>query len=69
MWQMVKIKSQKVLEANSNVCKSYMEKLVGLGGFLPPKSWIELNELTWEEISIYFIKEPLLQLTAEDCAI
>ena len=44
----VKIKSQKVLEANSNVCRSYMEKLVG-GSFLPPKSWIWLNELKWED--------------------
>ena len=25
----VEIKSQQVLEANSNVCRSYMEKLVG----------------------------------------
>ena len=29
---MVEIKSQKVLEASFNVCRSYMEKLVGGGG-------------------------------------
>ena len=32
----VKIKSQKVLESNSNVCRSYMEKLVG-GELFAPK--------------------------------
>ena len=43
----VKIKSQKVLEANFNVCRSYMEKLVGGSGFLPTKLWTGLNELRW----------------------
>ena len=48
----VEIKSQKVFEANY-VCRSCMEKLVGVRGrFLPPKSWIWLNELKWE----YFLE-------------
>ena len=35
----VEIKIQKVLEANSNVCRSYMEKLVGVGvGGLYPQN-------------------------------
>ena len=69
VWQRIKIKSQKVLEANSNVCRNYIEKLLGGEGFLPTKSWIGLNELKWEDIFVDFIKGPLLRLTAEDCAI
>ena len=67
----VKIKSQKVLKAISNVYRSYMEKLVGATGvvFLPPKFWIELNELKREDFFIDFIKGKFLQLTAGDCAI
>ena len=37
----VKTKIQKVLEANSYVCRSYMGKS-GRGGFAPPPSWIGL---------------------------
>ena len=67
----VKIKSQKVLEANSNVCRSYMGKLVGewKGSFFAPKIMNGLNELKWEDFFLTFIRRPLLQLTAEDCAI
>ena len=56
VWQRVKIKRQKVLEANSNVCRSYIEKLVEGGSFLPPKSWIELNDLKWDDFFCRFYK-------------
>ena len=56
VWQRVKIKSQKVLEANSDVCRSCMEKLVGRGSFLPLKSWIGLNEFKWEDFFCQFYK-------------
>ena len=52
----VKIKSNTVLEANSNVCGSYMEKLVGGGVFLRPKFGIGLNELKWEDFFCRFRK-------------
>ena len=57
------------MEGSSNICRSYMEKLVEEGGFLLPKSWIGLNELEWKNFFVDFIKGSLLQLTAEDCTI
>ena len=49
---MVEIKSQKVLEASFNVCRSYMEKLVGGGGELLATKI--LNRVTWIEMGGFF---------------
>ena len=51
----VKIKSNTVLEANSNVCGSYMEKLVGQGGreLVAPKI---LNSVKWIKMGGFFFR-------------
>ena len=49
---MVEIKSQKVLEASFNVCRSYMEKLVGGGGELFATKI--LNRVTGIEMGGFF---------------
>ena len=46
----IKLKSQKVLEANSNVCRSYMEKLVG-GEVFVQKIF---NRVKWIEMGGFF---------------